>query len=331
MPGPWGSGAPLAANRVLDLNRGCVNCHKDVAAEWQESLHAKAYTHAEFQRALQIEPLPVCKGCHAPDVNPEAKDVAAVQKLGVSCVTCHVVAQGIVAAPGTAAEKTHPVLRRASFATVEACANCHQFAFPGESTRSPLNLMQSTVNEFLAQGNAAMGCPGCHMQRTETGHRSHRFDVTRNAAFLQSALHVTAVRKDAHHVEIRLTSRHVGHAFPTGDLFRRLTVEVQALGPEYSQVEAHTQCLTREFETMVTTGGVKHRRPVSDTRIPASGVLPPLVFEWENNINEYPVHYRVLYQRVQHPAMVGQPDAELAGEIELASGELSVSSTKPLP
>jgi len=325
MPGPWGAKKAIAPNRVLELNRGCVNCHREIATEWQASLHATAYTHAEFQRALQVEPLPVCKGCHAPDTNPEARDNPAVQRLGVSCVTCHVVAGDIVAVPGTSPAKTHPVLRRASFATVQACANCHQFAFPGESSRSPLNLMQSTVNEFLVQGGSEMGCSGCHMPQMEAGHRSHRFDVTRNSAFLQAALRVAAVRKDNHHVELRLTPRHVGHAFPTGDLFRRLTVEVEALGPEYSRVEAHAQCLTREFETTITAGGVKHRRPVSDTRIPASGIMPPMVFEWVNDISQYPVLYRVLYQRVQHPGMVGQPDAEVAGEVELASGELRVS------
>jgi hypothetical protein len=338
MPRPFSPGkvpTPEAAQRTNDE---CIKCHQDVATEWRASLHAQAYTNPEFQRALHVEPVPFCRGCHAPDADPDRADKAALQSQGVSCVSCHVVSDGIlgVAKPAKPAKpanpargKTHPVLASPDFKTSAACANCHQFAFPGESSRVPTNLMQSTVDEFLQRSGASQGCAGCHMPVDEAGHRSHRFDVTRNAALLQSALWVSARRTAAHQVEIQLTPRGVGHAFPTGDLFRRLSVEVEAIGPEYSRLEAHTVYLTREFETTHTAGGVKRRRPIRDTRLLADGSPRTVVVQWESDVSPYPVRFRVLYQRVQHPGKVGQPDAEIAGEVLLAEGELAVQKGTP--
>jgi len=332
LPGPWSPNKPVQANQAINVNQGCVGCHEEIAAEWQASLHAEAYTNPEFQRALHEEPLPFCKGCHAPEADPKKADNSALQRLGVSCVSCHVVKLGILASPGgtgSTDNPTHPVVRQASFATLAACANCHQFAFPGESETMAYNLMQSTINEFRVTSDDASGCAVCHMPVTATGHRSHRFDVTRNASRLRAALRVSARRNGHHRVEISLASKAVAHAFPTGDLFRRLAVEVEALGPEFSQVEAHTLYLAREFETTHTEGGVKRRRLVRDARLPAGGQARALVFEWDNDISKVPIHFRVVYQRVQHPGKVGQPDAEIAGELELASGELAVEGHEP--
>jgi hypothetical protein len=335
MPGPFSPAkvpAPEAARRVND---GCIKCHEDVAKEWRASLHAQAYTNPEFQRALRVEPVPFCRGCHAPDADPNLADNAALQSQGVSCVSCHVVKDGILGVsnpakpPHRASGKAHPALGRADFKSIAACADCHQFAFPGESGGIPTNLMQSTVNEFLRRFEAARGCAGCHMPADETGHRSHRFDVTRNGKLLQSALRVSARRTANHQVEIELTPSGVGHAFPTGDLFRRLTVEVEAIGPEHSQLEAHTVYLTREFEMTHTAGGVKRRRPIRDTRLLADGPSRTVVVQWESDVSPYPVRFRVLYQRVQHPGKVGQPDADIAGEILLAEGELAVQKGTP--
>ena len=329
LPGPWSPDKPVQGNQAINVNQGCVGCHEEIAAEWQASLHAEAYTNPEFQRALREEPLPFCKGCHAPEANPNKANNLAVQRLGVSCVSCHVVKVGILASPGSTEKPSHPVVRQASFATLAACANCHQFAFPGESETMTLSLMQSTINEFRVTSEDSGGCAVCHMPVTETGHRSHRFNVSRNASLLRAALRVSARRTGNHRVEIGLASKAVAHAFPTGDLFRRLTVEVEALGPEFSRVESHTVYLTREFETTHTEGGVKRRRLVRDARLPASGQARALVFEWDNDISKYPIHFRVVYQRVQHPGKVGQPDAEIAGELELASGQLAVEGHEP--
>jgi len=329
LPGPWSLNKPAQSDLAMGVNQGCVGCHEDIAAEWQSSLHAQAYTNPEFRRALHEEPLPFCKGCHAPEADPNKADNPALQRLGVSCVSCHVVETGILAVPSSRKTASHPVVRQASFATQAACGKCHQFAFPGESGSMASSLMQSTINEFRVISDDSRGCAVCHMPVTEEGHRSHRFDVSRNAPLLRAALRVTARRLGKHRVEMLLSSKAVAHAFPTGDLFRRLSVQLEALGPEFSQLETHTAYLTREFETTHTLGGVQRRRPVRDTRLPADGQPRALVFEWDNDISQCSIRFRVVYQRVQHPGKVGQADAEVAGEVELATGELAVEGRGP--
>ena len=68
MPGP----APQAA-RPGDIaleNARCEGCHADIAREWRASMHAQASVDPVYQRALAIEPLPFCRGCHAPEADP---------------------------------------------------------------------------------------------------------------------------------------------------------------------------------------------------------------------------------------------------------------------
>lgn len=330
MPGPWPARPNTAALEPTSSNAECERCHVEEAKDWRASLHARAYTNGAFQRALAIEPLAFCRGCHAPESNPLRQGDSARQALGVSCVSCHIVTGDVLAAPGNAPKKTHAVMRNAAFATAAACANCHEFSFPGQTAASGEALMQSTVTEHQSSEFAQVACASCHMPRNSEGRRSHRFDVTRNEALLKEALKVEVRRQLSGNVEFVLTSRGVGHAFPTGDLFRRLRIHVEAVGPEFSTVAFADAYLTRTFITVRSPGGLVRRIPQSDTRLgTGSARTRRIEVELSRGSAKYPLVYSITYERVEHPGKVGQPDAALEGAVELASGELPPGPSLP--
>jgi hypothetical protein len=223
LPGPArGAGRPDAARR----NAACVGCHADVAAEWRGSLHRRAYTDTAFAEALAREPAAFCRGCHAPEADPAAAAPAALARLGVGCITCHVPGDVVLAAPRadlSSETAPHPVRRDPRFAGDGACAGCHEFTFPGRR-----ELMQSTVTEHRASAYATTSCADCHMPRI-AGRRSHGFAASRDPELLRKALRVEVSRTGPGALALVLTPGAVGHAFPTGDLFRRLVVRAETV------------------------------------------------------------------------------------------------------
>src|SRR5262245_41045081 len=130
--GSFSAASPRRAEEAATLNASCEGCHADIAAEWRASQHRVAFTEPFFQRALAIEPMPFCRGCHAPEADPRVSPPPSLAELGVGCITCHVTSRGSVfAAPATTgaavAACSLPIERDARFATAEACASCHEF------------------------------------------------------------------------------------------------------------------------------------------------------------------------------------------------------------
>src|SRR5690606_8289471 len=111
-----------------------------------------------------------------------------------------------------------------------ACSGCHEFSFPDGAGK-----MQLTVTEHRASTRASTPCEGCHMPRIAVDRprasprgrerRDHRFVASRDPAVLARAATIRATRSAAA-VTIHLEPRDVGHALPTGDIFRRLRVVV---------------------------------------------------------------------------------------------------------
>lgn len=319
MPGP----APQRRNRdAVAHNEECVACHGDVAAEWQGSLHREAYTAREFQHALRNEPLPVCRGCHAPEADPRRPE-PALAAIGVACVTCHVPAGDEVLSAreqGAPLTAPHPVRREAAFAGAGACAGCHEFTF---SDRRPVpEYMQTTIREHAVSSRRDRSCADCHMQRAADGHRTHGFAASRDAAWMRSVVTVSAVRPMADRVEVTLDLREdrVGHAFPTGDLLRRLaiTVEVARAGPRRPQ----RRYLARHWTTARFAGGPPVRSEASDDRLGVGEDPRTLVFELSAADAKQAVRWRVDYERVE--AIVGPSEhgAIVVGNINLGEGSL---------
>jgi len=219
---PGGAAVPGRASEA------CGGCHGAAFADWRGSGHAAAWTSPIFRAGFKVEPRRFCVECHAP--------VAAHADDGIGCLSCHE-ARAAAPAPGhVAALRSREELRSAT-----ACKDCHEFATPAfdDGAARPTSLpMQSTYTEWVAYQRAggAETCQGCHMPQGR-----HVMSGAHDVELLRGALAV-AVSDGA----LTLTSVGVGHSFPTGDVFRHLTVEVRDDGGAPWRVVAR---LGRRFDT----------------------------------------------------------------------------------
>ncbi len=313
--------------QAVAANAACEGCHPDVAREWRGSLHQRAQVEATYQRAFAIEPLPFCQSCHAPEADPEGAVSPAVADLGVGCVTCHDTGGGVLSARvgGGPVAAPHPVARDARFAGGGACEGCHEFRFPGAAPvpGGPAgDFMQTTMREHAGSARAGTRCAECHLPRVGAPgreHRSHAFGASRDAETVRRAVAVSVTRPAPRRLRIELRPAWLGHAFPTGDLFRRLEVSAEAVGPDAMVLDGQTRYLTRHFDVTGHTPG--RRRLLADDWVGVAGAEASVV---ELTLGEAaegrPIAWRVAYQRVAHPRSVDERDAEIDGEIEIARG-----------
>lgn len=283
---------PVPSGLVATDAAACARCHADIAREWRGSMHQQSWTDPVFQAAFVQEPLEACRNCHAPQRTPSEEPSGLAAHDGVTCATCHV-REGRVLGTGAGRGAPHASDAMVELASSEFCAGCHQFDFPAErgaarghpATDEP---MQDTYEEWRWSDAAANGvqCQDCHMPEV-TGpdgrtHRSHRFRGTRDLEFMRSAASVEAsVRREGPELvlSLRLVPGAIGHAFPTGDLFRR--GELRAWVDD--EADAEVIALVREFRDLPeampdgTTAFV--RRQSGDSRMAPPGFGPPTVHE----------------------------------------------------
>ncbi|WP_437942009.1 multiheme c-type cytochrome [Sorangium sp. So ce341] len=331
MPGP----EPPRNLDPVAVNRDCERCHAEIAREWRGSKHQRAYVDAPFQAALAKEPLPFCRGCHAPEARPARPPPRERAELGVACVTCHVVDGAPLAAPMQAGEDQgarrpvpHPVLRDPRFASAAACGGCHEFTFPDGAARRAPEPMQLTLTEHAASAYAGVPCARCHMPLTGDGpsaHRSHAFASSRDPEAARGALRVEAQRTSPTAARITLRTARVGHAFPTGDLFRRLEVRAEILGDDHAVIASARRFLGRRFAETPGPLGAHARTTVSDDRpgAPALAGRPVVVeFDLGPAAERLPIHYEVVYQRVAHASDGREDEAVIESEVSLIRGSL---------
>ncbi len=322
MPHPRPARAP--GYDVAGVNASCERCHADIASEWRASLHRASATDPVYQRAHAREPLAFCASCHAPEGDARAA-------IGVACVTCHVPDAAVLAVPTAPSNGTHvaapraaphAVMRDARFATPEACAACHEFRFPTAPSDSawPSDFMQSTVHEHARSRSAATSCASCHMPRVADargGHASHAFAASRDETSVRAAVTVAASRPSRARVRIVLTPRAVGHAFPTGDLFRRLAVSAEAR-------DARGQLRVRDEAFLARHAPQQPRAPglPKDDRVAIDGSSSTVWLDVAGAADGDTIAWRVVYQRVEHLTSTNDRDAVVEGEIVVASGTL---------
>jgi hypothetical protein len=305
MPAPYRARGDAA----VALNAGCVGCHPDQAAEWRGSLHARAASDGAYRRALAREPSAFCRGCHAPEADPEDASLAPAALAGVACVTCHVTEEGtVLAAPrlAGAAEAPHALRRAQAFAGAGACQGCHEFAFPGAIGDEDAQLMQTTMREHARSKGSAQPCADCHMPLRE-GRRAHGFSEVRDAGWLRARLRAQAEVVPG---ALRVTLEQVepGHAFPTGDLFRRLEVRAELRDRSGRVLDGEARWLARQLRMMPGHGArqlVADDRVFDDPRIidlPLEGLAPGGT-----------ATFSVTYQRV---ASIGAGHDAAAAEVE---------------
>lgn len=318
LPGPAPQQRAVGYDAAVE-NLACEGCHATTAAEWRGSLHHRAWDDPVFLTAYAIEPIAFCRGCHVPEADPAQTPSEGARRLGVGCVTCHV-QNGEITGSHTVAARVgaHAVVADARASTSAACERCHQFAFPVPQ-RAP---MQGTADEHRASPHAAESCQSCHMPaRSDASgppHRSHDFHVLGEPSRLRSALTARASRADDHVVSLSLAAARVGHAFPTGDMFRRLEVRARAVDDRGELVaSAIPVVLARRFGRSRS-----ERVQIGDDRLPASGAARVINLVFAEPVSTREVRWTVVYQRMDATmARAFGVDAS-ADEVVVAEGAL---------
>jgi Cytochrome c554 and c-prime len=249
---------------AVALNHDCVQCHADQAQAWHSSRHHRSNTNREYREAFAREPSVFCTSCHAPEAADPSQPTPEESALGVGCVSCHVVGDSrdytILSGVGSRAAPPHPVTRSLDFATTGGCVGCHEFRFPGRTGDSPEAFMQTTVRELHAAAGPEASCLSCHMPAG-----SHAFDRSRDPVWLAEHLEVDARATETGGVLLVLSQPLPSHAFPTGDLFRRLQIGVEWLDDAGAVIERQTSYLARHFEL---ADGTHHGRTLlADNRV----------------------------------------------------------------
>jgi YVTN family beta-propeller protein len=232
----------------------CGKCHVGEYEAWSASVHAHAAADPMVDFCVAKEPSlkGMCAGCHDPTRVRLGAGASAATATGVTCITCHD-AEGVLAAGGNgdlltvahadwAGGQSHKARASAALDRLRQpafCGGCHEQFVPGTGLASI-----STLSEYHAspyEGTAS--CVDCHMPKAN-GMADHRFPggnvflgqaigddalVQAQQRNLASAV-VLEAKRVAGGVQIIVTNRGAGHAFPTGVTdIREPWVEVRQL------------------------------------------------------------------------------------------------------
>ena len=309
----------------LAANRSCEGCHAEIAREWRGSRHRESATNAAFLAAFRSEPDPFCWDCHAPEARGDQAAESAASREGVACVTCHLDTHGEVlgAKLGHTNRASHAVVPSEQLRGSRACASCHEFGFPSQA-RGQREMMQTTVSEHASSAFAAESCSACHMPRAGSDqHRSHALATTRDPDALRRAVQISAERNGGA-LRVRIAPQGVGHAFPTGDLFRRLNIVIEVLDGA-RVVRRERRYLARHFVHRIQQDGVSRREEAADDRPgarTADGGAIQVDVDFEDAAIGRQISWQVAYERVDHLLGDSEDGAAVREAVVLASGRI---------
>lgn len=211
-PGSAGQAGPIQARAIherIDLpsREACGTCHGREQAEWERSLHARAWTNANIRVATQDFRRVECRACHSPlpvlpeglDQPPDYRDFN--QEDGVHCLSCHGLGDGVAGVrdlpEAPCRPRAEPRLR-----TAELCWPCH------EPTHQAFQ--EYRTSKAFAAGQR---CQDCHMPPREAGGGHFHGDRGGfNPDWVREALSFEA-RRVEDEVVLTLQNR-AGHKFP---------------------------------------------------------------------------------------------------------------------
>ncbi len=221
---------------AMQASADCRDCHKTVYDNWLKSRHRVALTNELYHESHAREPSPWCVNCHAPLRLSGSEKTPYKGEEGISCLVCHA-REGKIMTGALPEKKIAPLAHsytiRGEFKDERLCENCHEFNFPtaasamseGKNFHYASQPMQSTVEEYRASGYyGRVTCQGCHLFSGTAD--SHSFPGGHALERLKNDLKLDIHRGDAGHVTVRLSAHGIGHAFPTGDLFRTVRVRL---------------------------------------------------------------------------------------------------------
>ncbi len=207
----------------------------------------------------------------------------------------------------------------------QSCARCHEFAFPESSRRPAGLLMQSTMLEHAQSQFAEQSCASCHLRSGKLAAVDHSLASTRNPDAWRRALEVET-RAEGDGVAFTLRPIGVGHALPTGDLFRRLALHVEWWVDE-QHVTSVTRYLARHFEPWRHDNGQlnpAYAWPVRDDRVFAETEVFVEIEPETSADGEW--RWWVDIQRVDAREDDRPEDATIASAVRIAEGRIAASA-----
>jgi hypothetical protein len=238
----------------------CGGCHQQEYEAWSKSVHAKSADDpmmlfcAGVEKDLRGAPITRhCAGCHDP-VTARLGDTSLGSKRGITCLGCHDVTRTIRAGGNADLEAAghdwtsgHREWAQASLEKLrdpKFCGGCHEQFVPGTGMLPTF----STLTEWQGSPYAEPGgsrCVDCHVP-VKNGIADHRMIggnlymgarigdanvIADQKSKLQSFMDISGTKNAAGtEVDVVLTNRASGHAFPTGvSDIREAWVEIQAI------------------------------------------------------------------------------------------------------
>jgi hypothetical protein len=328
------AGSSLAAGaqatpEPLPSEAECRECHPEVTAQWQRSRHRSAFQNPDFQRSLAREPLDFCRHCHAPGLVREPPLPAAeAEALGVGCLDCHAGRDTILTGrPTTDASvpaAPHALTAIDGFAT-QTCARCHEFEFPPTTRQTPGTMMQLTMREHRASGFADRSCASCHLPGGD-----HSLASSRDDDAIRRAVTITT-RREGDDLLVELVPNAIGHAFPTGDLYRRVEIHAERQ-IDGRAIASATRYLDREWRPWRFRDA--RLNPAFHDPIVDDRVIGPTLVRLELDVSpEQPggeLVWWVDYERVDARDDIEPERSTVASEVRLAEGvEISLGPDHP--
>lgn len=285
--------AATRARSLVRRNAECAACHEREASEHATSMHRQSHDDETYLASLRGEPTEFCERCHTPLAAAEGGAA-----LGIGCTGCH-------------ADDGHRGAPARPMAAVR-CEPCHEFRFPHGS-----GLMQRTVSEHRASTHASASCASCHLPIVGDGaarHRAHGTPASRDRNVLARAVRASAALVGPGSLVVTLEARAVGHAVPTGDMFRRLAIRAEVTDAAGRIVSRAEKLLARRF-----VSGPAGPVETGDDRVPASGAPVSVGLDLGEVAASSRVRWHVDYERVVN-GLASSP--VVAGVVEIASGDV---------
>ncbi len=278
-----------------DLNsKTCKSCHANEHEDWSLSRHKVSWTNPIFGEGFAVEKLITCIHCHAPlkeqakQIYPNLNEIKiytdSLVDEGVNCAVCHLRENKILTSKKDLDNSAHEFIYKPEISKSEFCANCHEFEFHFMRKNKLVYMkekMQSTYSEWLnykTKSTNPKTCQGCHMPEGK-----HIFPGAHSRQNLKDSISLNIENLNLGYKFI-LKTKEVGHDFPTGDLFRNITLEVKE-GNEFKII--HT--MGRSFKLIKTKDNFHDK--VLDKNTSLKPFEDREVFYKSKN----PIQYRLVY------------------------------------
>lgn len=224
---------PIFINEKIPKSVECGSCHKEIYRDWNSSRHRVSFTNELYQDSHKKEPMDWCVNCHAPFLKLGGEVSNLEDRInsaeGISCAVCHVREEKIIVSKLPKKQTAHQYKEEKILAKSEFCESCHDFNFPkknlvkGKIKYSNM-VMQGTYKEYKDSFYFGKeSCQDCHIPK-QNGIKRHFFRGGHDKEFLNKTFFAELNLISENLYELKLIAKNLGHAFPTGDLFRNLSI-----------------------------------------------------------------------------------------------------------